>query len=168
MCSACVPLNAQPGLRRTEYVMELVFSYIHILAVMVMAACLSVEVMLLASHDGRNTAEDLGRADITWFIAAAAVLLAGAVKMVVSDKGFMYFVGNPVFLGKVLMFFGVAAISLIPTSRYGRWRTRARMDPGYRIPAEEARATLRLVMIELVVVATLPLLAVMMARGVGA
>lgn len=146
---------------------ELVASYIHILAFMVMAACLSVEAMLLASHDGRNTAEDLGRADISYFIAAAMVLLAGAVKMVLSAKGFMYFVSNPVFLTKVLLFFAAAAISLVPTSRYAHWRTLAHMDPGFRIPAAEARATLRLVLVELVTVFTLPLLAVMMARGVG-
>lgn len=146
---------------------ELVVSYIHILAFMLMAACLSVEAMLLASHDGRNTTEDLARADITYFISAAVVLLAGAVKMVLSAKGFMYFVSNPVFLTKVLLFFAAAAVSLIPTSRYGHWRTRAHMDPGYRIPAAEAHSTLRLVLVELVTVFTLPLLAVMMARGVG-
>ncbi len=146
---------------------ELVVSYIHILAFMVMAACLSVEVMLLASHGGRNTAEDLGRADITYFIAAAVVLLTGSIKLVVSSKGFIYFMSNPVFLTKASLFFAAAAISLIPTSRYGRWRTRAHMDMGFRIPAAEAHSTLRLVLIELVTVFTLPLLAVMMARGVG-
>ena len=150
-----------------DHMIELVVSYIHILAVMVMAACLSVEAMLLASHDGRNTAEDLGRADITYFIAAAVVLLAGSIKLVVSSKGFMYFMTNPVFLAKVSLFFAAAAVSLIPTSRYGRWRTRAHMDTGFRIPAAEAHSTLRLVLIELVTIFTLPLLAVMMARGVG-
>lgn len=159
--------GSRKGHAGETHMIELVVSYIHILAFMVMAACLSVEAMLLASHDGRNTAEDLGRADITYFIAAAVVLLAGAVKMVLSTKGFMYFVGNPVFLIKVLLFFAAAAISLIPTSRYGRWRMKAHMDPGFRIPAAEAHSTLRLVLVELVTVFTLPLLAVMMARGVG-
>jgi len=146
---------------------ELIFSYIHVLAIMVMAASLAVEIMLLASHDGNNTAKDLTRADFAYFIAAGAVLLSGAVKMFMSSKGMMFYAGNTLFLLKVALFFAAAGLSMVPSRRYARWLSRMRMDPGYRIPPAEARSTLRLTAIELAIIATLPLLAVMMSRGVG-
>lgn len=146
---------------------EIITSYIHFLAIMTLAAALALEAMLLASHAGRNTVEDLGRADISYFIAAGLALLSGATKLALSSKGLMFTVGNPAFLIKLALFFGVAGLSLIPTSRYNRWRLRAHMDPAYHIPAAEARSTLRLVLLELAMIAVIPLLAVMMARGTG-
>ena len=146
---------------------ELIFSYIHILAMMVMAASLAVEIMLLASHDGSNTAEDLTRADFAYFLAAGMAVLSGAVKLFMSSKGMMYYFGNPVFLVKILLFFAAAGLSMIPSRRYAHWRSRMHMDLGYRIPAPEARSTLRLTVVELAIILILPLLAVMMSRGVG-
>jgi putative membrane protein len=146
---------------------ELIFSYIHVLSIMVMVASLSVEIMLLASHDGSKTAENLSRADFAYFVAAGAVLLSGAIKMLMSSNGMMFYAGNPLFLLKVMLFFAAAGLSMIPSRRYAHWSSRMHMDPGYRIPAAEARSTLRLTVVELSIVATLPLLAVMMSRGVG-
>lgn len=146
---------------------ELIFSYIHVLSIMVMAASLVVEIMLLASHDGSNTAEDLTRADFAYFMAAGIAVLSGVVKVFLSTKGMMYYLGNPVFLLKVLLFFAAAGLSMIPSRRYSHWNSRMHMDLGYRIPAPEARSTLRLTAVELAIILLLPLLAVMMSRGLG-
>lgn len=146
---------------------ELLFSYIHVLSIMVMAASLAVELMLLASHDGSNTAEDLTRADFAYFMAAGVAVLSGVVKVFLSTKGMMYYLGNPVFLLKVLLFFVAAGLSMIPSRRYSHWNSRMHMDLGYRIPAPEARSTLRLTAVELAIILLLPLLAVMMSRGLG-
>lgn len=146
---------------------ELIFSYIHVLAMMVMAASLVVEIMLLASHDGSKTAEDLIRADFAYFLAAGMAVLSGAVKLFLSSKGMVYYLGNPVFLVKLLLFFAAAGLSMIPSRRYAHWSSRMHMDLGYRIPAPEARSTLRLTAVELAIVLLLPLLAVMMSRGLG-
>ena len=146
---------------------DIVFTYIHYLSIMVMVGCLIAEMLLLASRDGQNTVENLSRVDISYFLATGMVLLTGAVKTVSSYKGSMYFVVNPVFMLKVLLFLAVAGLSLIPTRHYAHWRSRARMDPGYRIPAADAQSTRRFVLSEALLVALIPLLAAMMARGIG-
>jgi len=142
-------------------------AYMHFVGIMLVAAFLGAEFMLLRSELKARTVEILATADMGYFLSAGLVLVAGALRLGFSPKGFMFYAGNVVLWAKIALFFGIAILSLIPTRRFLQWRHKLRMDPGFQISPDEARSTRRIVFIELHLLAVLPLLAVMMSRGIG-
>ena len=142
-------------------------AYVHFIAIMLICSFLGAEALLLRTELKPKTIEILANADLGYFLSAGLVLLAGALRLGLSPKGFMFFAGNLVMWGKLGLFFAIALLSLIPTRRFVRWRHKVRMDPGFQVPADETASTRRLVFVELHLLALLPLLAVLMSRGIG-
>ena len=68
---------------------------------------------------------------------------------------------------KVLLFLAVGVISVWPTLRFIRWRRMFERDAGWAVPEAERRLVRRLVMIEVHLAALIPLIAVIMSRGLG-
>ncbi len=147
--------------------LDALLAYTHFIAIMLICAFLGAEVLLLRTDLKAKTVEMLANADMGYFLSAGLVLLAGALRLGLSPKGVMFYAGNLVLWTKVGLFFGIALLSLIPTRRFVRWRHKVRMDPGFQVPADEASSTRRIVFIELHLLALLPLLAVLMSRGIG-
>jgi putative membrane protein len=73
---------------------------------------------------------------------------------------------NPAFHAKIGWFVLVGLVSIWPTIVFIRWRKSATSDSRFRIDAAEWRKARRLLIVELLV-AFLPLAAVIMARGIG-
>lgn len=147
--------------------LDALLAYAHFLAIMLISAFLGAEVLLLRTDLKAKTIEVLAKADMGYFLSAGLVLLAGALRLGFSPKGVMFYAGNLIMWAKVGLFFGIALLSLIPTRRFVHWRHKVRMDPGFQVPADEASSTRRLVFIELHLLALLPLLAVLLSRGIG-
>jgi putative membrane protein len=82
-------------------------------------------------------------------------------------KGVGFYAGNPVFWTKVALFVAVALVSIKPTIAFARWRRAARDAADYAVPPAAAHSARRLVLVELHLLALLPLAAVLMARGIG-
>ena len=142
-------------------------AYAHFIAIMLISSFLGAELLLLRTELKAKTVEVLAKADMGYFLSAGLALLAGALHLGLSPKGLMFYAGNPIMWAKVGLFFGIALLSLIPTRRFVDWRHKVRMDRGFQVPANEASSMRRIVFIELHLLALLPLLAVMMSRGIG-
>jgi len=82
-------------------------------------------------------------------------------------KGVDFYAGNPAFWTKLALFLAVGIVSIKPTIAFIRWRRAARDAAGYSVPDAEVRGARRLVLVELHLLALLPLAAVLMARGLG-
>jgi putative membrane protein len=147
--------------------LDVILAYAHFISIMLLASFLGAEAFLLRTEPSLKTIETLTRADIGYFLSAGAVLLTGALRLGLSPKGLMFYAANMLLWAKVGLFFGISLLSLIPTNRFLRWRHSGRMDPGFRVSSTEQRSTRRFVFIELHLVAILPLLAVLMSRGIG-
>lgn len=65
------------------------------------------------------------------------------------------------------MFLTVGIISIYPTLAFIRWRRAYDHDSAWQLPAAEQARMRRLVMIEVHVAALIPVVAVIMARGLG-
>jgi len=76
-------------------------------------------------------------------------------------------VHNPVFHLKLSLFVLVGLLSIAPTLRFLRWRKRAGADPAVGVDALETARAARFVHAQLALVAAIPLLATLMARGLG-
>jgi putative membrane protein len=95
------------------------------------------------------------------------VFLTGLLRFAYFGKGIHFYLGNPLFYVKVGMFLLVVLISIYPTMQFLSWRKMLKQGdlPAPALPTiTRLRAVIRL---ELGLLIVIPLLAVLMARGIG-
>jgi putative membrane protein len=147
--------------------LDATLAYLHFAAILALAGFLVAEAMLLRGDLGRRDVTALSRTDVGYFIAAGVALATGVARVFFGAKGVGFYVGSPVFWTKVALFVAVALVSIKPTIAFGRWRRAARDAAGYSVSPAEVQSARRLVLVELHLLALLPLAAVLMARGIG-
>ena len=142
-------------------------AYLHFIAVFVLFAFLSVELVLLKASLDERTVRLLGRMDLWYFGSAIAVLFTGILRMTLGAKGpDFYLSGWPVY-AKLGLFLVVGLMSVYPTMAFIRWKRGFDHDPSWRIPAGEQSHLRRFVLVELHLAALIPLVAVIMSRGLA-
>jgi putative membrane protein len=111
-------------------------------------------------------ARRLAGIDAVFFASALAALATGLVRLFFYAKGVSFYTGNPTFWVKMALYVIIAAISITPTRTFLRWK-RAVAERGTAPAGDEIAAARRLIHIELGLLALMPLMAVLMARGIG-
>ena len=146
---------------------EALLAYAHFLAILTMVTFVASEAAL-CRKEWLNAAvvERLARVDMVYGIAAIAVLATGFARTWWGMKGAGWYWSQPLLHAKVTLFVIVGLISIVPTIRFGRWRKTLRATGALPTDAE-VRSTRRLVMVEAHRLVVIPLLAVLLARGVG-
>jgi putative membrane protein len=158
---------ADPLLEDLTMWTDALLAYAHYASILMLAGYLLCEYLLLRRKDVAPDPAFLVRVDIGYCIAAAAVLSSGAGRLFFGVKPAAFYLGNPVFHAKIGLFVLLGLLSIVPTRAFLRWRRLRRADPAWALPAAEQRRVRLLVLIELHLVALLPLLAALMARGIG-
>ena len=147
--------------------LDAVLAYLHYAAIFTLFAFLTVQAMLLRNPLDARTVRLLGRADVWAASAAGATLLTGFLRAGLGAKGGDFYFGAwPIYM-KIAMFLTVGIISIYPTLAFIRWRRAYDHDPAWQLPAPEQARMRRLVMIEVHLAALIPIVAVIMARGLG-
>lgn len=144
---------------------DALLAYVHFLSIFALFGFLVREWTLLNVSVETLRTDTLARADLGFGVASVAVLLSGAARAVFGLKGWAFYAHNPVFHLKVGLFVLVGLMSIAPTRAFLRWRRNASGEAGYRVPADEWSRARRIVLIELHLLALIPLAAVVMARG---
>ena len=148
-------------------ILDAVLAYLHFMAMFLLFAFLTAQAILLRGPLDGAAVRLLGRTDIWYFGSAAAVLLTGFLRAGLGAKGADFYFGAWPIYAKIGLFLAVGIISVTPTLAYIRWRRGFEHQPGFAVPADEHRRMRRLVMIEVHLGALIPVVAVMMARGIG-
>lgn len=146
---------------------DAILAYLHFAAIFTLVWFLAKEWTLLRAGSASVDVERLASADAGFGIAAGAVLVTGALRAAFGIKGWAFYAHNPVFHVKVGLFVLVGLISIAPTMKFLRWRKARRSDAAFRVSETEWKSARRFVMIELHLVALIPLAAVIMSRGLG-
>jgi len=146
---------------------DAILAYLHFASIFTLIWFLAKEWTLLQAGPERCDARRLALTDLFYFLAAMAVLASGLGRALAGAKPWAYYAGNPVFHIKISLFVLVALLSIKPTLLIMRWRKSAAADPAFRVDPREWQLARRLVLIEMHIVALIPLAAVMMARGLG-
>jgi len=73
---------------------------------------------------------------------------------------------NPFFVAKMLLYIAIATLSIKPTTSFIRWRRRL-AESGELPPTPEIATARRRLHAEVALLALIPLMAVLMARGIG-
>jgi putative membrane protein len=146
--------------------LDTALAFLHFTAILLVAGFLAAEAMLLRGDLGARDVAALVRSDVGYALSAVLVLATGLARAFFGVKGWSFYAGNALFWAKLGLFLAIGLLSLRPTMRFLRWR-RASAAPGFRVAAPELGAARRTVLVELHLLALLPLAAVLMARGIG-
>jgi putative membrane protein len=146
--------------------MEPLLAYLHYVSIIVLGAFLTAELLVCRPGLGPEQVRLLPRLDIVFFAGAILALVTGLLRLFFYAKGVGFYLPNGAFHLKMALYLAIALISVVPTMRFIKWR-RA-LDAGGAPPDAAAVAGVRrLIHVELTLFALMPLMAVLMARGIG-
>tara|TARA_Y100000589_G_scaffold40815_1_gene34269 strand:- start:3 stop:491 length:489 start_codon:yes stop_codon:yes gene_type:complete len=142
-------------------------AHTHYLSFMLCFGALVYERISLKTNPNKNEAISMVVADIIYGIAGIALLVSGIYRVIKFGQGSEFYIQNPIFWIKIVVFALVGSLSLYPTITYILWA--ASLSKGNLPQVTEPLASrLRLIVnVELVGFALIPFLATLMARGVG-
>ena len=148
-------------------VTEVLVVYLHFAAMILIAVFLAIEYLICVPGLARQSLKLLARVDLLYLIAAVLALATGVARLVWFGKGAGFYLHNPVFYLKLALFVAVGLISIPPTMQYLRWMRMLKTGAASVAADFEVLRARRYVLVELVLFALIPLLAVLMARGIG-
>ena len=146
--------------------LDLLLAVLHHLGILVLAGCLVAELAVLSLPPDRRWAETLPRIDLAYGLSAGAVLSIGLARVFWGAKGSGFYLENPVFWLKLGLFLVIALVSIRPTITFLRWRLLARSE-GVVPTISDVTATRIWVLVQAGLLLALPILAALMARGIG-
>lgn len=147
--------------------LDLVLAILHHLLVFSLAGLLAAELALLRPGVGGRTLKTLGGLDAAYGVTATLILVVGFSRVFFGGKGSAFYLGNPVFWAKIGAFAIVGLLSIAPTLAILRWRKQAKAQADFAPPAGEVATARRVLVLEVLVFALIPILAAAMARGYG-
>lgn len=134
---------------------------LHFLAIFALGGALVIENMaikpLITGEDARN----LAKVDLVYGLSAAFVLVFGVVLWVGVGKPSEFYSSNPVFHAKIGLFFLMAICSIAPTLFFFKHRQSG--ADAIIVPS----SIVLLLKFQLVLLVIIPVLALLMARGIG-
>lgn len=142
-------------------------SFLHFLFALILVGALAAELFILRLPVDANVAKRLSRIDLFCGVSALGVLIVGFARAIWAAKGWDYYSAQPFFWAKIAVFAVIGLISIMPTLTFFRWARAARVDAAFVAPEGEVKTTHRWLMIEVHLLALIPLFAALMARGVG-
>lgn len=141
--------------------MDVLIRYLHLFAVLVLAGTLIIENIAINKEISREDLRNLLKVDAVYGLSAGLVALLGITLWLWVGKPSAFYSTNPVFHAKLGLFVVVGLLSIYPTVFFFRQRKTA-VEP-IAVPT----GVIRVMRIELVLLAIIPMLAFLMARGIG-
>ena len=139
----------------------ILFRYLHFIAILVLAGALLIENMAISRDISGEDARNLAKVDRVYGISAVFVLLFGLTLWLWVGKPPEFYSANILFHLKLGIFSLAALISLFPARFFFRHRNSTAQEIAV------SRLLIWTLRTEIVLLLTLPVLAVLMARGIG-
>jgi putative membrane protein len=146
---------------------EALGAYAHFLSIFAMVSLLAAEATLYRQRMALATLLLLRRLDLFYGIAAGAVIATGLLRVFFLAKGPAFYSANPVFWVKMALFVLVGLMSVPPTIHYIRTAKSTSGDGEIVIPERRFRHIRGHLWGQLALFALIPLMATLMARGIG-
>jgi putative membrane protein len=142
-------------------------AYLHYVAMISIAVILVVEYLGCVPGITDSRIRTLARIDLLYMGAAMLALGSGAARVVWYAKGAAFYLHNPVFYIKLALFVAVGLMSIPPTLQYLRWLRSLKSGAAGVAADYQVLRVRRYILAELVLFAFIPLMATIMARGIG-
>jgi putative membrane protein len=143
-------------------------AYLHYLSLGLIFASLTTELLTLKQELTNKEAWRILIADTIYGIAGITILVTGILRVLYFEKGSEFYTHQPVFWMKISVFIVVGLLSLYPTISFLMWIKSLRAEKPPEVSHEKIKTLKTIVHIELLGFSLIPLLASMMARGIGA
>lgn len=144
-----------------------IVAYLHYLSLAIIFATLAIELQTFKSELTLKEAWRILLADTLYGLAGITVLVTGILRVMYFGKGTEFYTQNPIFWTKIGLFIFVGLLSLYPTFSYLRWITKLRAEEVPAIGTTQAKVIPNIIRIELIGFSLIPLMASLMARGIG-
>lgn len=145
----------------------LALAWFHYLAMMFLAAALIAEHVMFTPRPEPAIARKLVVIDLVYGVSLLVVFVTGFGRMFHGGKGALFYMGNSAYHAKFWLFVLMALIWIYPAIRFFSWRRTLRAGGAPAFSDTEGKRILMAIRIQLLILVLLPLLAAMMARGVG-
>ena len=142
-------------------------AYVHYVSFMFCFGALIFERVKLIPNPNRKEAISMVIADIVYGIAGIALLVSGIFRVIKFGQGSEFYVQNPIFWAKVIIFAVVGMLSLYPTTTYILWAIPLSKGSLPKVTSNLVQRLKLIINIELVGFSLIPLFAALMTRGVG-
>jgi len=142
-------------------------AYLHYVAMISIAVVLFVEYMACVPGITGGRIRMLARVDLLYMGAALLALGSGVARVVWFGKGAAFYLYNPVFYIKLALFLAVGLVSIPPTLQFLRWMHGLNSGAANVAADYQVLRVRRHILIELVLFSLIPLMATLMARGIG-
>ena len=146
---------------------DALLAWFHHIAAFGLVAALIVEMALCKPGINAQQMRMLGRYDMLYGIFAGLLIIAGFMRVYMGVKGSAFYWSNPMFHTKLTFFILMGLLSIPQTFRYIRWRKAFALDPNFTPSDAEIKRTRLFLHIQATLLLFIPLLAALMARGVG-
>ena len=147
--------------------MSILIPYLHYIGIMSLMGALITEHVVLKPGIKKTEIKSLAMVDLIYGISAAIVLITGLLRwFVVNPKGAEFFTKNPLFHTKLTLFVVIVILSVFPTMKFLKWKKKSKLDDNFQPDNKAVKKQLMFIRIELLLMAIIPLLAVMIAAGV--
>jgi putative membrane protein len=147
--------------------MEIVLAYTHILGILIVFISLYSETLLLQSTMSQRDVKKLAKADSWYGLGAIIMLVTGFSRIYLVGKVSDYYWGHDLFLIKLGLFTIVGLLSIYPTVQFIKLNKRVRAENLEEVQVEKAVQFKKLIWLQLGILLCIPLLANMVARGIG-
>lgn len=142
--------------------LEIFFRYLHFLAIITMASTIVAEHLLLKTEMTRAEIRRLSTIDGIYGLSAILVVAAGLTLWFGVGKPAAFYNQNWVFHTKLTLVIAMGLLSIYPTVFFMRER-KGEQDEKIELP----KSVVMLVRMELLLLVLIPLLATIMAKGIG-
>jgi putative membrane protein len=141
---------------------DILIRYLHFISLILLMAAVLGQHLLLKKTMKRSEVALVQRLDIVYAVMVVLVLATGFAQWFWVGKPADFYSGNPIFHVKVTLFLIVGVVSAYPSVFLGKNK---KGDPGESV--EVPKLVIWSVRIELLLLFLMPLLANLMARGIG-
>jgi len=147
--------------------MEDAIAYLHFISILSLTAFLVTELYLCSRDLQPPQIKTLAQVDFLYMLAAIAVLITGLLRLFAVGKGASFYLHNPVVYIKIALFVAVGLISILPTRQFTHWNRALKAGANRILRDSDIVTTRRYIALEVALLALIPLMAVLMARGIG-
>lgn len=102
--------------------------------------------------------------DIVYGVAALLILVVGALRVFLFEKGASFYFSQPFFWAKIASFVVMGIISIYPTVVFIGWRKRTNKQEAPEIGEKQAKAITLMIRLELTLFVAMVVFAVLMTR----
>jgi putative membrane protein len=139
----------------------------HHLLFLLLAGVLAFEIAAVRPSMDREDILRVARVDIWYGVLAGAIVLVGFSRAIFAAKGWAYYSVNLFFWAKLSAFAVVGLLSIMPTLEFIRWRKAISGNLSFSPAPHGIRNVRRVLFMEAIFFALIPVFAAAMARGYG-